>query len=71
MEEKSEKMLPKTAEQIRNGGIYSQRVRCGKVELQVLTGCSAYRLLFLYAFERKTDQVLYPKSRPFGVFITC
>lgn len=30
MEAKSEKMLPKTVEQIRNGGIYSQRVRCGK-----------------------------------------
>jgi hypothetical protein len=30
MKTKNVKMLPKTADQISNGGIYSQRVRCGK-----------------------------------------
>lgn len=29
-ENKSEKMLPKMAEQIKNGGVYEQQVRCGK-----------------------------------------
>jgi Family of unknown function (DUF6788) len=30
MKTKNQKMLPKTAEAMANGGIYSQRVRCGK-----------------------------------------
>lgn len=38
MKTKSEKVLPKTAGQITNGGIYAQRVRCGKSNCRCARG---------------------------------
>lgn len=38
MKTKSEKMLPKTADDILNGGVYLQRVRCGKVNCHCANG---------------------------------
>lgn len=38
MKTKTVKTLPKTAEEITNGGIYSQRVRCGKKNCKCARG---------------------------------
>jgi hypothetical protein len=38
MKTKTAKMLPKTVEQITNGGIYIQRVRCGKSNCKCARG---------------------------------
>ncbi len=35
---KSVKVLPKTADEIQNGGLYSQRVRCGKANCRCAAG---------------------------------
>ncbi len=35
---KTAKMLPKTANEIQNGGLYSQRVRCGKANCKCARG---------------------------------
>ncbi len=35
---KTEKLLPKTASEIRNGGLYLQRVRCGKSNCKCAVG---------------------------------
>jgi hypothetical protein len=55
MKTKSEKMLPKTVEQITNGGIYSQRVRCGKSRCKCSRGEShqAY-----YFFTRRNGKLV-------------
>lgn len=38
MKTKTQKVLPKTASEITNGGIYSQRVRCGKSNCKCANG---------------------------------
>jgi len=38
MKTKSEKVLPKTMSQITNGGVYAQRVRCGKSNCKCARG---------------------------------
>ena len=38
MKTKTAKVLPKTAEDIPNGGLYSQRVRCGKANCKCARG---------------------------------
>ncbi len=38
MKTKSEKMLPKTADEITNGGVYVQAVRCGKASCKCVRG---------------------------------
>lgn len=38
MKTKSEKVLPKTSDEIRNGGVYSQRVKCGKKNCRCARG---------------------------------
>ena len=38
METKTQKVLPKTAGEIINGGLYSQRVRCGKANCKCAKG---------------------------------
>lgn len=38
MKTKSEKMLPKTAEEIANGGVYRQAVRCGNKNCKCARG---------------------------------
>ncbi len=55
MQTKSEKMLPKTADEITNGGIYIQRVRCGKSNCKCARGetHSAY-----YFFTRRRGKLL-------------
>ena len=38
MKTKTQKMLPKTTGEIQNGGLYSQRVRCGKSNCKCARG---------------------------------
>lgn len=38
MKTKTQKVLPKTAAEILNGGLYSQRVRCGKSNCKCASG---------------------------------
>lgn len=38
MKTKTQKMLPKTTAEIQNGGVYSQRVRCGKANCKCACG---------------------------------
>ncbi len=55
MQTKSEKVLPKTADEITNGGLYSQRVRCGKKNCKCARGetHSAY-----YFFTRRNGKLV-------------
>ena len=55
METKSAKALPKTAGQIMNGGIYSQRVRCGKLNCRCSRG--AFHTAF-YFFMRRQGKLI-------------
>ncbi len=38
MKTKTAKMLPKTTSEIQNGGLYSQQVRCGKINCKCARG---------------------------------
>ncbi len=55
MKTKTAKVLPKTADEIENGGLYSQRVRCGKQTCKCARGetHSAY-----YFFTRRRGKLL-------------
>jgi hypothetical protein len=49
MQTKTKNMLPKTANEIANGGVYSQRVRCGKSNCKCARG---EKHIGYYFFER-------------------
>jgi hypothetical protein len=55
MKTKSAKVLPKTAREIQNGGLYIQRVRCGKQNCKCVRGetHSAY-----YFFTRRNGKIV-------------
>ena len=55
MKTKSEKLLPKTADEIQNGGLYLQRVRCGKSNCKCAGGetHTAY-----YFFTRRNGKLI-------------
>jgi hypothetical protein len=52
---KSEKLLPKTAAEIQNGGIYSQAVRCGKSNCKCALG---ERHRAFYFFTRRNGKLV-------------
>jgi hypothetical protein len=55
MKTKTRKALPKTASEIQNGGLYLQRVRCGKADCKCAVGepHTAY-----YFFTRRNGKLL-------------
>ncbi len=48
MKTKASRMLPKTVEEIQNGGIYLQRVRCGKTNCKCARG-ETHSAFYFYA----------------------
>lgn len=61
-EKKLEKLLPKTAEQITNGGIYKQRVRCGKLNCGCARGAVHTGYYFFTRRNGKLTKVYIPKA---------
>lgn len=55
MKTKSEKMLPKTADEILNGGVYAQAVRCGKKNCRCSHGDTHTAFYF---FTRRNGKLL-------------
>ncbi len=55
MKTKTVKMLPKTAGEIDNGGLYLQRVRCGKPNCKCVRG--EYHTAF-YFFTRRGEKLV-------------
>lgn len=55
MQTKTVKMLPKTAKEIRNGGVYAQAVRCGKLNCRCARG---ERHSAFYFFTRRNGKLI-------------
>lgn len=62
MKTKTAKMLPKTAEQIQNGGLYIQRVRCGKSNCKCARGESHTAYYFFTRHNGKLIKFYVRKS---------
>ncbi len=69
MQIKTQKVLPKTAGEIANGGLYSQRVRCGKVSCKCARG--ELHTAF-YFFTRRCGKLikLYVRKAEIDAFAT-
>ena len=67
MKIKSGKMLPKTADEIHNGGVYVQHVRCGKSNCKCATG---ERHIAFYFFTRRAGKLvkIYIRKEEFAAF---
>ncbi len=63
MQTKSEKMLPKTAGEIPNGGIYIQRVRCGKSNCKCARGEFHTAFYFFTRRNKKLVKIYIRKSK--------
>ncbi len=62
MQTKTRKMLPKTADEIENGGLYSQRVRCGKRNCKCARGETHTAFYFFTRRNRKLVKTYIRKS---------
>lgn len=62
MKTKLRKMLPKTANEIENGGVYSQRVRCGKSNCKCAGGETHKALYFFSRRNGKLIKTYIPKA---------
>ncbi len=62
MKNKTVKMLPKTASEIQNGGLYLQRVRCGKQNCKCARGESHTAYYFFTRRGRKLTKFYIRKS---------
>ena len=58
MKTKSEKMLPKTADEITNGGLYAQAVRCGKSNCKCAGGDREKTHTAFYFFTRRNGKLI-------------
>ena len=57
MKTKTAKVLPKTANEILNGGVYCQRVRCGKTTCRCANGDDNHHTAF-YFFTRRQGKLV-------------
>ncbi len=62
MKTKTRKMLPKTASEIENGGLYSQRIRCGKRNCKCARGETHTAFYFFTRRNRKLVKTYIRKS---------
>lgn len=62
MRTKNVKMLPKTASEIQNGGLYLQRVRCGKANCKCALGETHSAYYFFTRRGRKLTKFYIRKS---------
>jgi len=62
MKTKTAKMLPKTAGEIANGGLYSQRVRCGKRNCKCVRGETHTAFYFFTRHNRKLIKLYVRKA---------
>ncbi len=62
MKTKTAKVLPKTADEIENGGLYSQRVRCGKRNCKCARGETHTAFYFFTRRNRKLVKTYIRKS---------
>lgn len=62
MKTKTAKMLPKTAGEIPNGGLYSQRVRCGKANCKCTRGEFHTAFYFFTRRNKKLVKIYIRKS---------
>ena len=62
MKTKTQKVLPKTAGEIQNGGLYLQRVRCGKANCKCARGEPHTAFYFFTRRHRKLVKIYVRKS---------
>lgn len=55
-------MLPKTAMEIANGGVYEQRVRCGKSNCRCATGSYHTGFYFITRVEGRLRKIYVPRK---------
>lgn len=56
-------MLPKTAIEIQNGGVYKQKVRCGKDNCRCATGRLHTGFYFITRVEGRQRKIYVPRSQ--------
>ncbi len=62
MKTKTQKVLPKTASEIQNGGLYLQRVRCGKQNCKCARGESHLAYYFITRRNKKLVKIYIRKA---------
>ncbi len=62
MKTKSAKVLPKTTNEIANGGLYSQRVRCGKRNCKCMRGETHKAFYFITRRNKKLVKIYVRKA---------
>lgn len=64
MKTKSAKVLPKTAQEITNGGVYRQRVRCGKANCKCANGGDHHTAFYFFTRRQgKLIKLYIPKAQ--------
>lgn len=63
MKTKTKKLLPKTPDEISNGGVYLQQVRCGKRNCKCARGEKHTAYYFFYYSGKKLRKTYVPKSK--------
>ena len=68
MKIKTEKVLPKTAREIQNGGVYAQRVRCGKANCHCARAGEMHTAFYFLSRHNGKQQKLYIRKAEVDAF---